>query len=405
VRVLKWISLGLGALVGLAVIGVLVVVWFVDPNSFKSRIESAVRDATGRELTLAGDIDLALFPWLSLRTGEGRLGNAEGFGAEPMISWQSAQLGARLLPLLRGELVADRITLRGADVRLVRRSDGVANWEGLGGAAGDQAAGSEPMELKIGGIRVSDSRISYLDETAGGREIRIESFAFSTDEIVPGEALTDTEIEGVLHVTGFAPEGIPFRVEVPELIAPKDFSAVQVDEYELVFGSLEIEGGAGGKLDPEPRIEGRFETNVFDLRALLGNLGVAAPATSDPGTLRELAIAATWTYDAGAIALDPLSLRVDDTRFTGHFRMNGDESRAGTFELRGDRLDLARYVPPPDPASEPFVLPTATLKALAFSGLVELEEATLEDVTLKGVSLRLLLDEAGLRPVSPQRAP
>jgi AsmA protein len=405
VRVLKWISLGLGALVGLAVIGVLVVVWFVDPNSFKSRIESAVRDATGRELTLVGDIDLALFPWLALRTGEGRLGNAEGFGAEPMVSWQSAQLGARLFPLLRGELVADRITLRGADVRLVRRSDGVANWEGLGGAAGDQAASSEPMELKIGGIRVDGSRISYVDETAGGREIRIESFTFSTDEIVPGEALTDTGIAGVLHVTGFAPEGIPFRVEVPELIAPKDFSAVQVDEYELVFGSLELEGGAGGKLDPDPRIEGRFETNVFDLRALLGKLGVAAPATSDPATLRELAVAATWTYDDGAIALDPLSLRVDDTRFTGRFRMNGDETRAGTFELRGDHLNIARYVPPPDPASAPFVLPTATLKALEFSGLLELEEATLEDVTLKGVSLRLLLDEAGLRPVKPRSAP
>jgi AsmA protein len=405
VRVLKWISLGLGALVGLAVIGVLVVVWFVDPNSFKSRIESAVRDATGRELTLVGDIDLALFPWLALRTGEGRLGNAEGFGAEPMVSWQSAQLGARLFPLLRGELVADRIALLGADVRLVRRADGVANWEGLGGGAGDPPAGSEPMELRIGGIQVEDSRISYVDQAAGGREIRIESLVFSTDDIVPGEALTDTEIAGILHVTGFAPEGVAFRIEVPELIAPKDFSAVQVDEYQVVFGALEIEGGAGGRLDAVPRFEGRFETNVFDLRSLLKSLGVAAPATSDPATLRELAVAATWTYDDGAIALDPLSLRVDDTRFTGRFRMNGGETRAGTFELRGDRLNIARYVPPPDPASEPFVLPTAALKALEFSGVVELEEATLEDVTLKGVSLRLLLDEAGLRPVSPQRAP
>jgi AsmA protein len=404
VRVLKRISLGLGALVGLAVIGVLVVVWFVDPNSFKSRIESAVRDATGRELTLVGDIDLAFFPWLALQTGEGRLANPSGFGSDSMLSWQSAQLGARLFPLLRGELVADRVVIRGADVRLVRRADGVANWEGLGGAEKKPAA-SEPMEIRIGGIRVEDSRVSFVDEMAGGDVIQIESLDLSTDEIVPGEPMTDTEIAGVLHVKGFAPEGVPFRIEVPTLHAPKDFSAVQVEEYELEFGGLQIQGHVKGDLGANVRLDGRVESNVFDLRALLDSVGAKAPATSDPAALRELQLAATWTVDDGGLLLDPISFRFDATRFTGHLRMKNGENPAGTFALRGDRLDIARYVPPPDPTSEPFVLPTATLKSLAFSGLVELEEATLDDVVLKGVSLRLLLDEAGLRPVTPQRAP
>ena len=53
-RVFKWVSIGLGAILALAVIGVLMVVWFVDPNRFKPRIETAVREATGREFTLAG---------------------------------------------------------------------------------------------------------------------------------------------------------------------------------------------------------------------------------------------------------------------------------------------------------------------------------------------------------------
>ena len=98
VRLLKWVSLGLGALVALVVLGVLVIVWLVDPNSFKSNIEAAVRDATGREFTLVGDIDLGFFPWLALRTGEGRFGNAPGFGPEPMVTWKSAQLGVKLIP-------------------------------------------------------------------------------------------------------------------------------------------------------------------------------------------------------------------------------------------------------------------------------------------------------------------
>jgi hypothetical protein len=52
------------------------------------------------------------------------------------------------------------------------------------------------------------------------------------------------------------------------------------------------------------------------------------------------------------------------------------------------------------------VLPTATLKALMFRGSVELERATLDDIDMKGVTLRLLLDEKGLHSVpKPEGSP
>ena len=55
-----------------------------------------------------------------------------------------------------------------------------------------------------------------------------------------------------------------------------------------------------------------------------------------------------------------------------------------------------------DPASEPFVLPTAMLKALRFRGKFELEQATYADTVMKGVTLRLLLDDQGLRSEAPK---
>ena len=71
----------------------------------------------------------------------------------------------------------------------------------------------------------------------------------------------------------------------------------------------------------------------------------------------------------------------------------------GEFALRGDTLNISRYIPPADPASEPFVLPTAMLESLKFRGVLELEQATMDDIVMKGVTLRLLLDEQGLRSV------
>jgi AsmA protein len=395
VRLIKWVSLGLGALIALVVLGVLVVVWLVDPNSFKSNIEAAVRDATGREFNLAGDIELGFFPWLALRTGEGRFGNAPGFGSDPMVSWKSAQLGAKLFPLIRGRLVADRVILKGADVRLVKHADGRANWQGMGsGKPADPDA--KPMEIEIDGIEIEDSRVSFVDESVP-RRIEVTALDLTTDEIAPGEPFTDTEISGVLHMDGFAAEGVPFRLEVPKAETPKDFSAVEIERFSVVFGGFEAGGELRGTLGEHPRLSGVAMSNQFDLPALLTAVGIEAPKTTDPKALGKVGFGATWAFDDGAIRIDPLTLILDDTHFTGTFRRGGGDKPVGEFALRGDTLNISRYIPPPDPASEPFVLPTAWLKALLFRGTVELERATLDDIDMKGVTLRLLLDEQGLR--------
>ena len=133
-------------------------------------------------------------------------------------------------------------------------------------------------------------------------------------------------------------------------------------------------------------------------------VGVAAPKTTDPAALTRLQLDTTWKLDGGALAVDPLKLTLDDTHFSGDFHRGGGEHPLGEFALRGDTLNISRYIPPPDPQSEPFVLPTAMLKALRFRGVFELEQATLDDVVMKGVTLRLLLDEQGLRSPAPPAA-
>ncbi len=403
-RVLKWVSLVLGAIVALAVIAVLVIVWLVDANTFKSRIETAVLDATGRKLELVGDIELGFFPRIGLRTGEGRFGNAPGFGSEPMVSWKHAQLGAQLFPLLRGRLVADRVILEGADVRLVRKADGTNNWQDIGGKEPAAQPASEPMEFHVDGVEIRDSRISFVDETVP-RRIEVASFRLTTDEIAPGEPLTDTEISGVLHMDGFAAAGLPFELNVPRLESPKDFSAVEVDEYSLALGGFEAEGSVKGALGDSPKLTGAIQSNEFDPRALLTTVGIEPPKTTDPEALAKLRFSASWGVDAGAIQVDPFSLEVDETKFTGNFRQPAGEGAVGEFLLRGDSLNLSRYIPPTDPASEPFVLPTAMLKSLRYRGTLELEQAQLDDIQMRGVTLRLILDENGLRGVPPTTQP
>jgi AsmA protein len=386
------------------VFGVLVIVWLVDPNSFKSSIEAAVRGNTGREFTLVGDIDLGFFPWLALRTGEGSFGNAPGFAAEPMVTWTSAQLGVKLFPLLGGKLIADRVILKGADLRLVRRADGVGNWQGLRGTK-PVDPDAEGLQLNIDGIEIDDSRLSFVDETLP-RRIEVIAFNLTTGDIAPGEPFTDTEIAGVLHVDGFAPEGVPFRLEVPKAALPEDFASVEVPEFTVAFGGFEAEGAVNGTLGEKPKLAGKVESKEFDLRALLTSVGIAPPKTTDAQALGKVRFAGSWALDSGAIGIDPFTFVLDDTQFTGSLHRSAGDNPVGEFALRGDELNISRYIPPTDPASEPFVLPTAALRALMFRGSVDLERATLDDIDMKGVTLRLLLDEKGLHSVAnPKDSP
>lgn len=403
-RYLKWTAIGVAGLIVLGLVALSVIVWLVDPNAFKPRIEASVRDATGRDFALVGDIDLKFFPWLALSTGEGRFGNGPGFAAEPMATWQRAQLGVRLIPLLAGDLVVDRVTLIGADVRLTRRADGKANWEGI---TGDEPVDPNAPErhITIDGLVLDESRLLFVDEAAGSR-IEVNALRISTGAIEPDQPFTDTEIDGVLHMQGFAPEGVQVHFASPEIALTRDYSRLDIEEFDLGFGAMEAEGTIAGELGEPMSLAGNIATNTFDPRALLKSVGIEAPKTTDPRALGQAQLAATWKLDAGAIAVEPATFKLDDTRFSGRFQRGAGEDPLGEFELRGDSMNITRYLPPSDPDSEPFVLPTADLRALKFRGVIELEQASYEDIDMKGVTLRLLLDEQGLRsqpaPVAKQ---
>jgi AsmA protein len=395
VRYLKWTAWGLAGLIVLGFLALAVIVWVVDPNAFKPRIEAMVKDTTGRDFALVGDIDLEFFPWLALGTGEGRFGNPPGFPDEPMAAWKRANLGVRLVPLLRGELRIDRIRLVGADLRLTRREDGKGNWEGLGGD--EPADPNVPgRHITIDGLELDESRLLFVDEAAG-RRIEINALRVNTGAIAPDQPFTDTAIDGVLHMPGFAPEGVSFHIGSPGIALTRDYSRLDVEEFELKFAALEASGAVAGELAEPMKLSGNLATNTFDPRAVLAAVGIEAPKTTDPKALGQVQLSATWKLDAGAIGIEPVTFRLDDTNFSGRFQRGAGEDPVGDFELRGDVLNISRYIPPTDPASEPFVLPTADLRALKFRGVIELEQATYDDIDMRGVTLRLLLDEQGLR--------
>ena len=141
---------------------------------------------------------------------------------------------------------------------------------------------------------------------------------------------------------------------------------------------------------------------------MLTSVGIAPPKTTDAQALGKLRFAGSWAFDGGAIGIDPFTLVLDDTHFTRQLSsLRGRQTRWANSRCAATRSTSRATSRPPTRRASPSCCPRPTLKALMFRGSVELEHATLDDIDMKGVTLRLLLDEKGLRSEAkpPEAAP
>jgi AsmA protein len=185
-RIAAYVAAGL---IGLVVIALVLVVAFVDPNDYRDDIEAMVRQKTGRELTLSGDLKLSVFPWIALETGPASLGDAPGFGPEPFVSIKEAHVGVRLLPLLRGTIEVSNVKLDGARIRLITDERGRENWADLGKSEAPQAPQPESSATEIptiAGLEISDAAVVMENRKEKSRR-EVRDFHLKTGRLASGE--------------------------------------------------------------------------------------------------------------------------------------------------------------------------------------------------------------------------
>lgn len=169
-RALRIIGIVIGCIIALLVAAAIALWLIVDPNAYKGRIEAAVRTSTGRDLSLTGNIHLAIFPSLALELGPASLGNPPGFSSsQPFASLQRVSLRVHVLPLLHHQLDVGRVEIDGLDLRLLKNAQGQGNWAMPAGKTAAPTAQKSGSQMTLGGIAavvVKNSRVSYQDMVA-----------------------------------------------------------------------------------------------------------------------------------------------------------------------------------------------------------------------------------------------
>jgi len=438
-RVLKALLLVVAGLILLVVLAIGAALIFFDPNDFRDDIAAAVREETGRELTIEGDLSIRVFPWLAVAVGNTRLGNAEGFGEEPFASFDSARLSLEILPLLlRREFVIGNAALDGLVVNLATNAQGANNWDDLvaQGETPDTPApeaeeDAHPTALDIAGIDVSGAVVRYRDAAAGS-DYRIEGLTLSTGAISLGSpfdvdgrfdyllepdgiggslelaasvelgsrfeavVLEDLDVSG--RVAGLTTEPATFALSAPRLAA--DLGASRLEPASLSATALGVELSADvAALGWADAVTGDMRLSVapFSPRGVLGQLEVELPPTADPQALTSLALSADAELDADSVSLGELDMRLDATTLTGEIVVPLGTDAPLRFDLAADTIDLDRYMAPAgDEAEEAaaeetadFEIPVDLIRAVNARGTARLEKATFAGMSFTGLEVGL----------------
>ncbi|GJM04055.1 MAG: hypothetical protein DHS20C09_00460 [marine bacterium B5-7] len=194
-KLLIKLILGLGILGIIAIGAVAITLAYIDPNDYKDTIASKVKDETGRDLRIDGNIGLTFYPWLGLDVEGVSLSNAKGFGEAPFLQTKTIKVRAKLMPLLRKELEMDTLVLHGATINLAKNAEGVSNWDDMVKPKAEVPASSnEGMPLAalvLGGIDIKDANIHWNDMQQKV-EYKISDANIATGELKLGEPIDIT---------------------------------------------------------------------------------------------------------------------------------------------------------------------------------------------------------------------
>jgi AsmA protein len=139
----RWIVITAGLIVGFLVLAAVLAFTFIRPRHLADLAVVQVRSQTGRQLDFGGELSLSVFPWLGVEAANVTLGNAPGFGPEPMVHVAEVEVRVKLLPLLHGDVEIGHVVLEGVDLNLARNAKGTANWDDLMSRASGKSSGTK----------------------------------------------------------------------------------------------------------------------------------------------------------------------------------------------------------------------------------------------------------------------
>lgn len=367
-KIIKYLIIAIVILVVVFIAGAAILVTTVDPNDHKESIVSAVKDATGRDLKLEGDIGFSFFPKLGVKLGQAEFSNAKGFGDEPFASVDKVGVSVDLLSLLKMKVQADTIELKGLRVNLQKNRSGRTNWDDLSdsssSASSDAATSSDSSSigLEVAGIHITDSQVIYDDQQAGNK-ITLNPIELKTGSVGSGKP-SKISVQLGLNQTN------------PPLSADVDLNTnARLNIGTAVYQLTDLVLAINAKGDTLPNGELNLKVNS-DVEANL---------------------------NSESLKLDPIDISLAGVSLDGNLSVKSFSKPNIKFALHSDEIDLAKLIPASDSsASAPSTdsstqadsdakieLPVDMLRSLKIDGSLKVDKFLASGLTMTDISAKI----------------
>ena len=119
---IKKILITLLILILLTAIGIVSLIVFVDPNNYRGFISDTVKDKTGYELTIDGNLRWHIWPQVSILTDSVKLSDIDA--KKPILTADNMRLDVELFPLFSKKLEVKNVFIKSAIINITDESKG-----------------------------------------------------------------------------------------------------------------------------------------------------------------------------------------------------------------------------------------------------------------------------------------
>ena len=202
--------------IGVLLVIVIVIPFFIDANAFRPKLESEITDALGRQAKV-GNLSLSVLSG-GVTADNISIADDPAFSQSPFVQAKSLKVGVELIPLIFSKtLHVTELTLNQPEISLVHSKDGDKwNFSSLGNSSAPQAktATSAPSSsgtpnLSVGKLKVSNGRLAV--SRAGSSQqprvydkVDIEVTNFSLTSSFPFKMTASLPAGGSLKLDGNA---------------------------------------------------------------------------------------------------------------------------------------------------------------------------------------------------------
>lgn len=364
----KFLKVALGAVISIILL-LVIIPFFIPAETYKNLLIAQVKKMTGRELVIAGDASLKLFPNVALDVSDVTLSNPAGFSDKELTRIGKLSVHVALQPLFDKRLEMKGATIEDAVLALEEREDGTKSWELMPAVKGVEAeaanepatptqksAGKDLSNIILGTINIKNSSVTY--RKPGAKAVELSNINLAVDSSGFASALKAD------FSAKFKGEDVSVNATIGN---PEDFLNAKATSLDIAakLPSASINFKGDGAMGKSIAAMGDLAADISDLPKL------TAWATGKPGAAapKSISIKGKLAAKENSYTLSGASLGVDGVQATGDIGATlGGAVPAIKGTLAFGALDIDAITKKPAAASSDTAASAESASASAGSG-------------------------------------